>query len=78
MQESFESRRKQFNIKDYFLFFNYLLKITICSMYSIHGKSYKIVPISNLTKMNTWTKSYKGRKRNMIIILMKNTKKNYA
>jgi hypothetical protein len=35
-------------------FFNYLLKITIYSIYSIQGKkSYKIVPITNLTKMIT-------------------------
>jgi hypothetical protein len=54
-------------------FFFYLLKITIYSMYSIQGKSYKIVPITNLTKNSTWTKSYKKGK---IKILVKNTKKN--
>jgi hypothetical protein len=40
----------------------FLLKITIYSMYSIQGKSYKIVPITSLTKMSTWTKSYKEGK----------------
>jgi hypothetical protein len=46
-------------------FFNYLLKITI----------YSIVPITNLTKMSTWTKSYKEGK--LKIILVKNTKKKH-
>jgi hypothetical protein len=45
-------------------------------MYSIQGKSYKLVPITNLTKISTWTKSYKEGK--IKIILVKNTKKNYA
>ena len=45
-------------------------------MYSIQGKSYKIVPITNLTKMSTWTKSYKEGK--IKIMLVKNAKKHYA
>jgi hypothetical protein len=52
---------------------NYLLKITIYIMYSIQGKGYKIFPITNLTKMSTWTKSCtKGKIK---IILVKNTRK---
>jgi hypothetical protein len=56
---------------------NYLLKITIYSMCSIQGKSYKIVPITNLTKMSTWTKSYtKGKIK--IILVINTRKKHYS
>ena len=37
-------------------------------------KRYKIVPVTNLTKMSKWTKSYKEGK--IKIILVENTKEN--
>jgi hypothetical protein len=55
------------------IFFNYLLKVTIYSMYSIQGKSYKIFPVINLTEMSTWTKSYTEGK--IKIRLVKKTRK---
>jgi hypothetical protein len=42
-------------------------------MYSIQGKSYKIVPITNLIKMSTWIKSYTEGK--IKIMLVKKTRK---
>jgi hypothetical protein len=42
-------------------------------MYSIQGKSYKIIPITNLTKMTTWTESY--TKGNIKKKLVKKTRK---
>jgi hypothetical protein len=60
------------------LFFNYLLKITIYSMYSIQGESYKIVPITNLTKMRTWTKSCTKGKIKIILVKKTRKKKHYA
>jgi hypothetical protein len=54
-------------------FVNYILTIAIYSIYSVQGRSYKIVPITNLTKISTWTESYKQGK--IKIILAKNTKK---
>ena len=58
-----------FQLPDPWTFFlNYLLKITIYSMYSIQGRSYTIVPITNLTKMSTWTKSYKEGKIKIILV----------
>jgi hypothetical protein len=65
---------KLLTVKKKSLFFYYLLKVTIYSMYSIQGKSYKIFPITNLTKMSTWTKSYKEGKIKKKM-LVKNTKK---
>jgi hypothetical protein len=71
---STEGMRKTYDTATFYvLLFNYLLKITIYSMYSIEGKSYKIVPITNLTKMSTWTKCYtKGKIK---ITLVKKTRK---
>ena len=55
-------------------FLNYILKITIYSLYSMQGKSYKIVLVTNLTEISTWSKSYiEGKVK---IISVNNTKKN--